>query len=438
MNHTTSLRRSARVLLAGAFAMGGAVAIAMPASAGHVAPCMVVTADTTLTEDVAGCTAHGIVVQADDVTLDLNGHTVSAEQTPFEQVGILLAGVTGVTVTNGTVTGFDAGVSIEGGGGNTVRDISAVNNVNDQLQPYEFASGEAVENQPDVVSGDVSIPQWLGDMLCNYGDGITTFDSDDNVIRNNTVTGNGPYGGITMVGDSNGNHVLHNQVRDNNIPNTRADGTNGLCGAMNPGVAGMQAGRTMQAIGIRMEGPGANDNMIQKNRVDNSGLVGISVHAYVCAPTDPGHPPQLDNSGNTIDRNTVTRTGMDVEDPYATGIDTMAQGPTGRVTCPSPNTTITNNTVVGNLNHGIGVREASSDNVVSGNVSNNNGGSGLFVAELGDYSEDSPLAGVVLNNVLTDNKAHNNGQDATDENDDCGTNTWDGNKVKSTNQDCIG
>lgn len=428
MNHTTSLRRSARVLLAGAFAMGGAVAIAMPASAGHVAPCMVVTADTTLTEDVAGCTAHGIVVQADDVTLDLNGHTVSAEQTPFEQVGILLANVTGVTVTNGTVTGFDAGVAIEGGGGNTVRDISAVNNVNDQLQPWTFVPGDGVADQPDVVAGDVSIPQWLGDMLCNYGDGITTFDSDDNVIRNNTVTGNGPYGGITMVGDSNGNHVLHNQVRDNNIPNTRADGSNGLCGAMNPGVAGMQSGRSVQAIGIRLEGPGADENLVEGNKVDNSALAGIAVHSYVCQPSDPGHPAQLPNTENTIAGNTVTRTGMETvdDDSFADGISSMAQGPIGRITCTSPSNTIVNNVAVGNERHGISLHRTVEDTTVSGNRSNNNGASGVFVE------------GTATGNTLEDNRAHRNAEDGTDNNDECGDNTWNGNVFKTTNQDCVG
>src|SRR5438309_12014566 len=41
-------------------------------------PCgTVITKDTTLQADITGCTGDGLVIGADHVTLDLNGHTVS-------------------------------------------------------------------------------------------------------------------------------------------------------------------------------------------------------------------------------------------------------------------------------------------------------------------------------------------------------------------------
>lgn len=93
-----------------------------------------VTEDTTLTGDVGPCAGHGIVVAADDVTLDLNGHTVSGIKREMEQAGVLLDGVNGTTVRNGTVQGFDAGVAIEGGSGNTVTRLSVQNNLNDMIE----------------------------------------------------------------------------------------------------------------------------------------------------------------------------------------------------------------------------------------------------------------------------------------------------------------
>ncbi|MBW3645917.1 MAG: copper-binding protein, partial [Actinobacteria bacterium] len=70
-----------------------------------------ITTDTRLDSDVGPCPGHGLIVRADNVTLDLNGHTVFAANGPEETVGILLGNVSGVTVRNGTVEGFDAGVA---------------------------------------------------------------------------------------------------------------------------------------------------------------------------------------------------------------------------------------------------------------------------------------------------------------------------------------
>src|SRR5438034_4577316 len=42
----------------------------------------VITTDTTLTADLVNCAGNGLVVGADDITLNLNGHTVSGDGTP--------------------------------------------------------------------------------------------------------------------------------------------------------------------------------------------------------------------------------------------------------------------------------------------------------------------------------------------------------------------
>src|SRR5829696_8484752 len=53
-----------------------------PASASHVSCGDRITADTTLDADLVNCPNHGIVIAADDVTLDLNGHLVDGDGTP--------------------------------------------------------------------------------------------------------------------------------------------------------------------------------------------------------------------------------------------------------------------------------------------------------------------------------------------------------------------
>lgn len=430
-------------------------ALASPASAEHVQCGDIITTDTRLDSDLGPCPGNGLIVRADNVTLDLNGHTIFAANGPVEQVGVLLGNVSGVTVRNGTVEGFDAGVAINGGGGNTITHITAQNNVNDFMEPFD-------PRDPDLT------PQQLQQVLCDYGDGITTFDSDNNVIEHNQVVGNGPYSGISLVGDSDGNLVQKNRVQDNNVlngppvdeegnpifvdsrrfldeeetipnPNFRRHvdaGTEGavqpnaLCGAVAPGSPGMSRGREVQAIGIRIEGPGADDNVIEKNKVDNSALVGISIHSYVCQPP-PGFETgaQDPNTGNLITKNDVRRTGAETFeiDSFADGIASLAQGPIGRVTCASPDNTIVKNRSTDNLRHGISLGRTVSDTTVNDNQVMRNAEDGIRVFE------------GAVNNTLHGNKGLKNAEhDGHDGNANCDNNDWMDNKFFTVNQPCVG
>ena len=42
-----------------------------------------ITADTTLHQDLVNCPNNGIIIGADNITLDLNGHTIDGDGTPF-------------------------------------------------------------------------------------------------------------------------------------------------------------------------------------------------------------------------------------------------------------------------------------------------------------------------------------------------------------------
>ena len=224
---------------------GTGVASANPALCG-----MVVSQSTTLTSDVGPCDGTAIEVTANNVVLNLNGRRVfgnSAER--GEGPGILVAGRTGVTVRNGTVQHFDAGVAIEGGSANIVQGITAKDNIG------------------------------VGD----YGDGIVVFFSHRNRILNNVADHNGPYGGIDVVGNADDNVIEGNRVINNNVPS----------GDPHPGVPA-----TQQDDGIRIEALGGNAtpdrNVVRGNTILNSGLDGIAVF-----------PGAKDNQllGNTVHNN---------------------------------------------------------------------------------------------------------------------------------------
>jgi large repetitive protein len=92
-----------------------------------------ITANTTLDNDLVNCPNNGIVIGADDITLDLNGHTVDGNNRPVEpcpknefcDVGLRNDGHDGVTVRNGSVREFGTGVFVGRASRNRVVGISS-------------------------------------------------------------------------------------------------------------------------------------------------------------------------------------------------------------------------------------------------------------------------------------------------------------------------
>ena len=110
---------------------GGVLAQTAPLSCGDT-----LTVDTTLDRDLTGCRSNGLLIGADNITLDLNGHTVSGDGEPFKacperefcDVGVLNNGHDGVTVRNGSVGQFESGVLVGRARENRVLDISSSKN----------------------------------------------------------------------------------------------------------------------------------------------------------------------------------------------------------------------------------------------------------------------------------------------------------------------
>jgi hypothetical protein len=100
------------------------VLLAMAGQAqGHATPRAVscgvtITQDTALSADLMDCPGDGLAIGADNITLNLNGHTIDGTATqlstcegpPFGTDGIRLRGHNGLTIENGTVQQFFTGV----------------------------------------------------------------------------------------------------------------------------------------------------------------------------------------------------------------------------------------------------------------------------------------------------------------------------------------
>ncbi len=318
---------------------GTVVASSIPAAAVTATCGMTVTTSITLTNDVGPCPADGLVVTGSNIVVDLGGHRVFANSDPGDSAGVRLTNTTGVTVQNGTVEGFAAGVSIQGGSANTVRAITARNNIN---------HGTAD--------------------TCDLGDGITVLNSSKNQIAGNTLDNNGPYSGISLVENSDGNVIRGNTVLNSNV--VAADG----CGINNN-----------QDEGIRIEGPGANNNTVDGNTVQHSLLDGIGLHGNVGCQNNP-NPASPPNTDNIIRGNNVS---LSSGNAAADGISVLAQGPFGTVVCAAYRNTFLGNTSTGNQGNGIYIPGTSTNNTVNGNTVNGNGVDGIR------------LEGPVFRNVFT-------------------------------------
>ena len=189
----------------------------------------VITHNATLTADIGPCSAGGLIVSGDNVILNLAGFVIKGNSDAANDgVGILVSNdptgsgsnVTGVTVKNGRVTDFDAGVVLDGGSGHVVKNLLVKDNVGDG-------------------SGD-------------FGDGIAVSSSNGNTIRDNDVIRNGLFDGIGLFGPSSDNFIVNNVVGENNVQFVGEDG-------------------------IRIEGPGAKNNTVRGNTVSGSTLDGIAI-----------------------------------------------------------------------------------------------------------------------------------------------------------------
>lgn len=278
----------------------------------------VIKASTTLTTDIGPCYGNGVIIGADNVTLDLGGHRIFGFSLPSggSSAGVRLPMRTGVTVKNGTVRDFDAGIVLGGGGGNTLAGLK----VRDNIGPDDPFNSE-------------------------LGDGIVLLNSAHNTIRNNIVAHNGVFDGIAVLGThANGNLIQGNVVEDNVGPSDGGPAGQGII-VNAPGLG--------EQTGVPVTGNDVLDNTVRRN-----GSGGIS---------------NVNSTQMTVGRNLVEDNGH--TNYFGNGIGIQ---PGFQTLQPAGQALVTENTVRHNDQDGIQV--ASTDNRIENNVSTDNdaGGYGYF------------------------------------------------------------
>ena len=274
-------------------ALSGLV-MASPAHAVTLTCGQTITQNTVLDNDMGPCPNYGVIIGADNITFDLNGHHIFGGPFANDRAGVYLLNRSGVTVKNGTVSAFDIGVAIDLGSGNTVQSMTARDNI--------------------------------GGLQSIGGDGIAILSSRQNRVIGNQVINNGPFAGVGLYSRRDADHAgVPGVVRDNLISG------NNIVGNI------ISRNRTTPIdtdnVGIRMENDGAF-NTITDNRVSGNGLDGISLFA--------------DTADNIVRNNHVDGNGF-----YRT---TARRGSGIIVFTRSTRNVVENNLVTNNADSGIDIR----------------------------------------------------------------------------------
>ena len=282
---------------------------------------LVVTADTTLVRDLKG----SVMIRADDVTLDCAGHAITGLDTGaqglWDDVGILVADGTGVTVRNCIVSGFGYGIELKGWSG-----ISERNRLLDNT------------------------------LSSNVEDGVLLNDSDLNVVRGNTASSNGGHG-FAVLGDVN---ILERNIAFGNEADGFAVGEGSRDNTFDANTATRNGGN-----GFGIAGTG---HTFERNTARDNGAVGFAA---------------VTGSGDvTFDANTAIRNeihGFQILEPGSNRLDGNVANGNGRVGFAVEVSAVGNvlyaNTARSNIEDGF--RILSSENTFKGNVATENGGTGF-------------------------------------------------------------
>jgi parallel beta-helix repeat protein len=279
-----------------------------------------ITTDTTLHKDLVNCPNNGIVIGADNVTLDLNGHTIDGDGKPDESCnprkelcdfGVAFENHDGITVKHGSMRDFGSGLAafstrhtrllglatsrnffsgivfgtspattagnarilvrncsgnrstFGDGAGLNLFDSHHVRILNSSFRHNAHLGIVTAESSHDVIKGNVFSRNGDEALLMEGGEGFR--------MTRNRVIGNG--GGITL-GPGSGNVITRNRVSKGRDGIRIEKGRRNLV-AHNVVVRTRQSGIR---LGIRHPFLGGAHNLVRKNLVKDSGEDGFSVN----------------------------------------------------------------------------------------------------------------------------------------------------------------
>jgi parallel beta-helix repeat protein len=365
------------LVVAGLTVLSGGQALASHLRCGDT-----ITTDTTLDRDLVNCPNNGIVIGADNITLDLNGHTIDGDDAlvdpcpGFCDEGVdNTAGHSGVTIEDGSIREFARGVIVLGANDNRLRHLSAANNTFIGITVGDDSARSRIEGNSITDNGLVGLALFASprggnrverNRVSGSGEiGLLVDDTAGNRIHKNTFSDN-VEAGMIIAGD--GNQASRNRVLRNGdgmiiVGNDNTITRNHVTDA--PGCP--QDGEVGCGFGISFEG-GAG-NLIAHNFVTGALNAGIRVAAF-----EPDTPPAV---GTVVRRNLVRAGDVDGILVESTATDSLLEDNIAigsrddGIDVDSPTTTLTRN--LGLRNGDLGIEAVPGVTDGGGNKARGNG-----------------------------------------------------------------
>ncbi len=209
----------------------------------------------------AGTYNQSVMIVTRDITL--RGESGAILQGTAFSMGIVLAGVSGVTVEGLEILGHGMyGILINGNNGNTITD-----NIISGSSTVSITSAAVVIFNS---TGNVVV----GNQLLANENGITLLNSSGNTIKGN-VAANGGHDGVILIGGSSNNLVQGNTISGNADLGIYVSQHGYPAPPLNNLIRGNQVSDNGLGVLIRW---GANDNTVTGNTVTGPSFFGIRVH----------------------------------------------------------------------------------------------------------------------------------------------------------------
>lgn len=343
------------------------------------------TSSTRLKADLVQCPGTGLVIGADNITVDLGGHAISGTNAAGGE-GIANDGHAGVRIVNGTISDFRLnGVGIRGAQNAIVSRLTIRRIGAGGAEGEPVSAGIAVVDSPNsqVIGNDVA-----NDVQAYQSDGADILNSHGSLVRGNRLSHNA-WDGLVVIGSAD------SAITGNELD---ANGNNGV------------------------EVNGASDSVwVARNHADRNALFGIVVgsahNARVTANSARGNATGIfffDLHDSVVSDNTAVgnQNGLELDGgQFGSDGNTLTRNDASRnastgiaVTNGANNNTVSRNTANGNqgaVGEGGGIFVgASTGNALIGNVANGNNDSGI------EFGEDTP--GDTAGNSLKGNTANRN------------------------------
>jgi hypothetical protein len=396
---TTGVIAVRRIVIATVTAAVTGVGLCCAATAATAAPAtvvhcgQVVTTSIQLANNLSNCHGNGLIVGANNITINLAGHSITGTNAPGSE-GIADDGHGGAKIQNGTIQRFFLnGVGLRGAPNSTVSNMTISGIGAGGTEPTASA-GVLVKNSPytSVVGNKVT-----NHVAAFQSDGVDVLFSGHTTVQGNTLAANN-WDGLVVI-QSPASRVIANTLESN--------GNQGMelnAGADRSVVSGNYAARNASnglVVGA-VSGVQIQNNMLWGN--PDNGLFMFDIHGSVISHNRAGgngggidlEGGQFGSSNNQIATNDTSRNvfvGIVVAEGANHNLVTGNTSDSNRgapgqgggiIIFAAVGNTVRANAVVGNSDVGIGVFQDqpgdTKNNVLAGNFAVNNHAHGIDAA----------------------------------------------------------